>query len=79
MSVFLTIYYDILDKVGRDNGMRLREGLRQEKEYFKQKQYLTGCGMEHFLLSQVLAKASKLKSMCGKDLHILKKGAKEIP
>lgn len=47
-------------------------GVRKEKEYFKQKQYLTGCGMGRFLLSQVLAKASKLKSMCDKDLHILK-------
>lgn len=35
--------------------------------------------MERFLLSQVLAKASKLESMCDKDLHILKEGAKEIP
>lgn len=35
--------------------------------------------MELFLLSQVLAKASKLKSMCDKDPHILKRDAKEIP
>ena len=36
-------------------------------------QQLSGCGIELFLLSQVLARASKVKSMCDKNPHILKK------
>lgn len=59
--------------------MRLTAGVRKEREYFKQKQELTGCAVELFLLSQVLATASKLKSMRDKDPHILKRDAKEIP
>lgn len=59
--------------------MRLKAGVRKEREYFKQKQELTGCAVELFLLSQVLATASKLKSMGDKDPHILKRDAKEIP
>ena len=59
--------------------MRLKAGVRKEKEYFKQKQELMGCAVELFLLSQVLATTSKLKSMGDKDPHILKRDAKAVP
>lgn len=53
--------------------MRLKAGLRNEREYFKQQP--TGCRTDRFLLSR----ASKLESVCDKDLHALKRGAEEIP
>lgn len=53
--------------------MRLKAGLRKERDYFKQQ--LTGCGKDRFLLSR----ASKLKSMCDKEPHTLRRGANEIP
>lgn len=64
-------------QVGRD--VRLKAGLRKKEENFKRKKQLTGYGMELILLSQVLAKASKLESVGDKHSYILKRGAKRIP
>ena len=75
---FLTIYCDkILDKAGESSDMQ-QKAERKKKEYFKQRQQLTGCAIELFLLSQVLARASKVKSMCDKN-PTSKKGAKDTP
>ncbi|KAM7240153.1 hypothetical protein CapIbe_009648 [Capra ibex] len=55
------------DKVSDSSDMR-RKIEKKKKEYFKQRQQLTGCGIELFLLSQVLARASKVKSMCAEKM-----------
>ena len=67
--ISFTIYCDLLDKVSVSSDTR-RKAEKKKKEYFKQRQQLTGCGIELFLLSQVLARASKVKSMCDKNPHI---------